>query len=90
MAECRSCRRRILWTLTPKGEKAPIDVDPVENGNTLVLQPSALPGAYLSVVLSGKTLELAADRGRLWVNHWATCPDREEWRRKQREGQDGG
>jgi hypothetical protein len=83
MGECRSCRRPVLWTLTPAGAKAPIDVEPVADGNTLVLQPSALTPDYLSVVLSGSALEQARQRGRLRINHWASCPDKAEWREKQ-------
>jgi hypothetical protein len=80
----------VLWTLTPAGAKAPLDTLPSREGNTLVLQPSALGGKYLSVVLTGDTLTLARGSGALWVNHWATCPDREEWRAKQAEKKAGG
>jgi hypothetical protein len=94
MSECRSCHRPVLWTVTPKGERAPIDIEPDgEKGNTLVLQPKAFAGEYLSVVLTGDALEAARKvPGSLRMNHWATCPDRQAWREKtdaKREGESG-
>lgn len=81
--ECGSCKAAVLWALTPKGERTPIDpAVNMDKGNTLVLAPKNLH-AYLAVVLSGKMLAQAKSAGvDLRVNHWATCPDRQEWRER--------
>jgi hypothetical protein len=69
--------------MTPQGSKAPIDCEPVSNGNILLLQPARMGGALLAVTLSDKTLEHARAQGApLRLNHWATCPDKQEWREK--------
>jgi hypothetical protein len=84
-AECSSCKAPVLWAITPKGERTPVDPKiNMEKGNTLVLAPKNLH-AYLAVVLSGKALAQARKAGAdLRVNHWSTCPDRDEWRERQK------
>lgn len=82
--QCSSCKAAVLWALTPKGERTPVDAAVnMEKGNTLVLAPKNLR-TYLAVVLSGKMLDRARSAGvDLRVNHWSTCPDRDEWRERQ-------
>lgn len=80
---CRSCKAQVVWTVTPAGARAPIDAEPDrERGNVLLLRSDVIDGGVLSVVLSGLALSHARPSGKLRLNHWATCPDREEWRRK--------
>lgn len=92
---CGTCKAPVLWTLTPSGAKSPIDPEPAENGNVLVQAPSGL-GNLLAISLSGDALELARRGGVvLRLSHWATCPDKAEWRereaakRRTREAADG-
>lgn len=71
--------------MTPAGAKAPINYAPdPEKGNTLLLSPNALGEELLSVVLTGDALELARRQTPvyLFLNHWASCPDRAEWRER--------
>lgn len=83
MAEvCKTCRAPIVWSLTPAGARAPIDLEPVEGGTVLLLAPTGF-GGPLSVVLSKNALEVArGNRLPLRMSHWASCPDREAWREK--------
>lgn len=80
---CGSCHAPIYWALTPAGARAPVDLNPDrEKGNVLLLRPSSF-GATLAVTLSKDTLKIARDnRVPLRTNHYAVCPDREEWRRR--------
>lgn len=80
---CKSCGAPVVWSLTPAGARAPIDAEPdVEKGNVLLLAPSGFAG-LLSVVLSKGSLVAARGGGvALRLNHWATCPDKAEWREK--------
>lgn len=80
---CDTCKAPVHWALTPAGKRAPIDYEPVANGNVLLLRPLALRGALLAVVLSGEALEAARPSACLFLNHWATCVDKEEWRQRQ-------
>jgi hypothetical protein len=82
LSECKACGQKMLWTLTPKGNKAVIDYAPAANGNVLVLQPTGLD-SLLSVVLSGDTLERARSKNvDLRCDHHVTCPHAEQFRRR--------
>ncbi len=35
-AVCRSCGAKIIWTLTAKGTRMPVDAEPVKNGNLVI------------------------------------------------------
>lgn len=80
---CDSCKAVVHWALTPNGKRAPIDYEPAENGNVLLLKPNVLQGALLAVVLTGDALGAARPSAHLFLNHWATCPDKAEWRERQ-------
>jgi hypothetical protein len=73
--------------MTPNGKTAPIDHDGTDDGNVLLLLTRHL-STPIAIVLSGAALELAQKAVKkknappLRLNHWATCPDREEWKEK--------
>lgn len=94
MSECRSCGAPVRWAITPTGAKAPIDfATDSEKGNVLLLQPEAFGGELFAVTLSKDALALARQHGELRTNHYATCPDRQQWRERtdaEREGQTDG
>lgn len=86
MNACKTCKAEIRWAMTPAGKAAPIDRLAVESGNVLLLQPTGL-GKLLAITLTGAALEEARKQHvPLRLNHWATCPDREQWK----EGTAGG
>jgi hypothetical protein len=77
-AHCRSCEALIVWTLTEKGKRMPVDAEPVAGGNlrldherpvhSFVVEPSLLD-------------ELdTTDDGKRYVSHFSTCPDAATWR----------
>lgn len=81
---CASCGDEVIWAITPAGKRAPIDRDPVVDGNVLVLQPKGL-GATLAITLSQEALTAAQDaRVPLRLNHFATCPDSASWAARRR------
>lgn len=80
VARCRSCAAKIIWTVTPSGAKAPIDQEPTEDGNVLLLAPTGLPET-LAVTLSGDALLTAQQSHlRLRLNHFASCPNADEYK----------
>jgi hypothetical protein len=80
--QCTACDARLIWAITPGGAKSPIDHDPSEQGNVLLLAPTGL-GEVLAVVLSARALGLARARGlELRCSHFVTCPNREEFRKR--------
>ena len=63
---CKSCNAPILWVLTHKGKRTPLDFKP-ERVATLI----ELDGGELKIedVITGHT------------SHWGTCPSAEQHRR---------
>lgn len=78
---CSACGKRLIWSITPAGAKAPINYDPSVDGNVLLLSPSGL-GEVLAITLSKGALELARRKGLdLRLSHFSDCPNREEFKR---------
>lgn len=78
---CRSCAAPILWTVTPKGARLPVDapVDPAGNVEIVAIDPD---GTLRARVLPDGYVELSPEfAGERHVAHWATCPHADRWRR---------
>lgn len=81
METCSACGSHMIWAISPSGARSPIDYAPSEKGNVLLLSPTDL-GQVLAVVLTKDGLDLARERGiPLRLNHFASCPNAEEFRR---------
>jgi hypothetical protein len=86
---CPSCRDAIVWALTERCQRVPVNAQQTVDGN-LVL-------CYLvdgrDVPIDGLQLVRPADPdypGPRWWCHWATCPASSAWRRQRaREGKLG-
>jgi len=77
METCRSCGKPIKWVVTQKNKRMPIDPQPVEGGNIeLHNQGEYLPplAVYHSLAPAGV---------KLYVSHFATCPNAAKHRKKQ-------
>ena len=71
VAYCRTCQAPIFWaTFQASGKRAPIDLDPVEGGN-LVIVGHDYTGPLVDVVRD--TGQLLPDERPHYLNHWATC-----------------
>lgn len=76
-AKCRSCGKPIVWAqVKVTGSRIPLDPEPVKGGNIRLLDRPWVE------VLSGKNLDRATDE-RMFVTHYATCPDAESWRKNR-------
>lgn len=76
---CRSCKRPVLWTVTAKDAKRmPVDPQPVENGNIELQERPGKPPLAHYVPTNAPNL-MGTPRH---VSHFATCPDRDQWRKK--------
>lgn len=79
---CGTCNASVVFAWTPAGAQAIVDVEPVANGNVLLLRESRF--GVIAVTLSKGALERARVVGApLRLSHWASCPDKAEWRAKQ-------
>ena len=78
-AACRSCGAEILWTVTHKGRPMPVDAEPVEGGNIRLRHDD--DGIVAEYPGKEHPSLFEAPRPR-YVSHFATCPERDEWRKK--------
>lgn len=76
-ADCRSCGQPIIWTVTIRGKRMPVDAEPDVQGNIMLEQSTA--GAPPTAVYSKASL-LSVDERH--TSHFATCPQSDEWRRR--------
>lgn len=65
-ATCRSCNEPVIWVVTEKHQRMPVDAEPTETG-TLALSDHVLP---LARVMS-KAGRYPGQK--LYVSHFATC-----------------
>ncbi len=78
--ECRSCGAAVIWTVTHKGRKMPVDAEPVPNGN-IRLRPE---GDKVIAEYPGKEHpSLLEDDRKRYVSHFATCDHSDEWRKHE-------
>jgi hypothetical protein len=85
--KCRTCEAPIIWTLTQKNHRHPLNPEPVEGGNVIVTG-RILAGRDRDtptiLVLKGHEMH-AVESGRLrYVSHFATCPDSSSHRKDRR------
>jgi hypothetical protein len=75
---CRSCGARIRWArFTRSGKVVPLDADPVPGGNVVVVGEDR-DGPLIDLV-SQAAPPLDSLR---YVNHFSTCPQADQWRRR--------
>lgn len=77
MAKCFSCGAEIVWALTEKGKRMPVDAEPVADGN---LELDVRTDPPLAIVHGQPTL----DGGPRYVSHFATCPNADRHRQQNR------
>lgn len=72
VADCRSCGQPIIWTVTERGKRMPVDAWPGAGAFRLEQYASGPPVAIYG---GGETME------ERYTSHFATCPQSSEWRR---------
>lgn len=77
MSECSSCGAPILWAISEKGKRIPMNPEPVVPPGLFVLidRPGHPPDAISLARATGPA------RPRLYESHFATCPDADRHRR---------
>ena len=78
-SKCSSCGAEILWAVTDKGKRHPLDREPAENGN-IVLEPTTTV-IRMHVVGSRSLLDDPTDTRKRYNSHFRTCPQADEHRR---------
>ena len=77
MASCRSCGAELVWAVTANGKRIPLDTKPVEHPKSGLFR---LVSAGIDPRIR-PPLAASADADDLYVSHFATCPNAEEWRK---------
>lgn len=78
MSRCSTCRAEITWVKTAAGKSMPLDAEPTEDGNVVLVNG-------LAVVLHARGAEgVAAVGATRYTPHWATCPQSAQHRRNGR------
>lgn len=78
---CRSCRASVIWCLTEKGKRMPIDADPEEPRRPLTVADGNLIICKQGEAGEADTVRyVPAGRGR-YRSHFASCPDSKSHRR---------
>lgn len=73
MTTCKSCGARIVWALTAKRKRIPIDPDKRSDGNLLIAGRLSTGELVVATMKKGD-----GD----YVSHFATCPNAQQHRKK--------
>lgn len=79
MSTCASCGASVVWVLTVRGVRMPVDAVPSPDGTL------RLVGVPPTAIAVGRTVDLldTTDDGVRHVSHFATCPNADQHRRKR-------
>jgi hypothetical protein len=78
VTRCQSCAARIVWAVTERGKRMPVDAEPHPAGNITLLP---LPDGGATAHVLGK-FESAGGAPR-HRSHFVTCPQSSDWRRSR-------
>jgi hypothetical protein len=74
--QCRSCKAPVMWLKSEATNRtAPIDQESSADGSIAI---DTTAGTYRILVGAQRV-------GTLYTNHFATCPNQEFWRERQRQ-----
>ena len=73
---CRSCGAKIIWTITAKGHRMPVDAERVNGGNiALAPDPSGTPTSLVLHLQKGQTTTA-------YRSHFVSCPPADQHRKR--------
>lgn len=78
---CRSCKAPVRWVVGPRGNLMILDADPSDRG-TFRLEDVDVAGERVRRAIFVPRPHRAEHAGALYIDHHATCPDAEHWRRR--------
>lgn len=75
--KCKSCPALVIWAVTERGKRMPVDPDPAPGGNVLLTEQY---GQLTAVVVPAHR---AFGRTDLRMSHFVTCPNADQHRRRR-------
>lgn len=86
MSRCRSCGAEIRWAETAAGKTIPLDVEPISTGNVDIV---FIGGEEVALVLGpGDAVAAQAAGHKLFLSHFASCPNAAQHRQDSRRARD--
>lgn len=79
--QCASCGAPIVWCATTRGNRMPVDPEPVADGNLLVDGTLDVYGRTHDRVLVLTSHDVPLGDPPRYVSHFQSCPDAVGWRR---------
>jgi hypothetical protein len=73
--KCKGCPKQIVWAVTERGKRMPVDPEPAPGGNVLLTEQY---GQLTAVVVKPHR---AFGRTDLHMSHFVTCPNADQLRR---------
>lgn len=70
---CRACKAPIVWALTAKDRRIPLDPTPSATGN--IVRTEEKPGVYRAAVVA------SGSQAALYTAHFVTCPSANRFRK---------
>ena len=89
MTTCKSCGAYVVWAVTEKGKKMPVDYKPTLDGNIILIHKEVCEPP----IARYERKEEKAERMKLdskanlaacvaFTSHFASCPHAKSWRKK--------
>lgn len=78
---CRSCGALVVWAITPRGKRMPVDVEPSPAGNVVLVDPEDPTDPPRVVLLHTESERATVPVEKLHTSHFATCTHAAEHRR---------
>lgn len=75
---CQSCGAPMIWTVTEKGKRMPVDASPAPAARGFRIEGDLTPGGSLLARFTAAPQPGEA----LYQSHFATCPDAGRFRRQ--------
>lgn len=79
---CRSCTAPIMWALTEKGHRMPLDPEPTDEGNIVLAHREGLV-PLATVFSNASAAREGAPNADRYTSHFVTCPHAASHRRKR-------
>lgn len=82
---CSTCGAQIVWCVSAAGRPIPMDPEPHEKGNRVIVLEAPDPDNRGHQILRSRAPDLLLEAGRpLYRAHFATCPQADAHRRRRR------
>ena len=83
IARCRSCGASIIWAITQRGVRIPLDAEPNPiKGNTMIDPETIIVNGHAEEQWRARQVAPLLDGAQTrYMPHHATCPQGRSWRR---------